>query len=188
MARTSRRPVTFLERSEVDALLAEADRHSDSLAGIFALCYWAGLRLHEAVKVAWGDVRWEGEIPVKLYVIGKGGVEAWLALAKPLQGRLRRRTELRNSPDQPVFPSRWDRFFSHRAVQCAMVRFGEAAGIPRYKLHPHALRHSLGTHLDEAGVSPVIIRDIMRHANLSTTSIYLHGSIRRQREAFDLLA
>jgi len=188
MARTSRRPVTFLERSEVDALLAEADRHSDSLAGIFALCYWAGLRLHEAVKVAWGDVRWEGEIPVKLYVIGKGGVEAWLALAKPLQGRLRRRIELRNRPDQPVFPSRWDKFYSHRAVQQAMVRFGKAVGIPRDKLHPHALRHSLGTHLDEAGASPVVIQNLLRHQNLATTSIYLHSSTRRQREALDLLA
>jgi hypothetical protein len=38
----------------------------------------------------------------------------------------------------------------------------------------HALRHTLATNLAEAGVHPMIAKDIMRHSNMKVTENYTH--------------
>ncbi len=50
----------------------------------------------------------------------------------------------------------------------------KAAGIPNidsegFVVHVHALRHSFGTHLSMAGVSPRVAQAAMRHSNISLT-------------------
>jgi site-specific recombinase XerD len=48
----------------------------------------------------------------------------------------------------------------------------ERAGIPYAS--PHALRHSFCTHLADDGVNPWTLRDLARHASITTTEKYLH--------------
>jgi site-specific recombinase XerD len=38
----------------------------------------------------------------------------------------------------------------------------------------HSLRHSYATHLIEQGVNIVTVRDLLGHAEIATTMIYLH--------------
>jgi site-specific recombinase XerD len=47
------------------------------------------------------------------------------------------------------------------------------AGVPG-RIHPHLLRHCYATHLVELGVPLSEIQDLMGHARLETTMIYLH--------------
>jgi len=47
------------------------------------------------------------------------------------------------------------------------------AGIPPERCRPHALKHSLGTHLAEAGVPVQIIQRRLGHRNIKNTMIYL---------------
>jgi len=42
------------------------------------------------------------------------------------------------------------------------------------ELRPYSCRHSAATSLDEAGISPTIIQEIMRHTRFSTTERYIH--------------
>jgi site-specific recombinase XerD len=186
MARPKKLP-TVLERDEIDRLLAATD--SDVFRGIFSLCYFAGLRVHESVKASWGDLRWEEGEPVKLFVCGKGSKEAWLPLNRTLRDACRRRSQMRPGADrgEPIFPGPWGRPYSTRQVQRMLVRYGLAAGISRDKLHPHALRHSFATHLMMAGVDLRHVQELMRHSSIATTQIYLRVNPERLQGAVDVL-
>lgn len=58
------------------------------------------------------------------------------------------------------------------------------AGVEVERRHPHVLRHSIVTHLLEAGVVPVIIQQRVGHRDLSTTLGYVRGT-RRAAAALD---
>ena len=41
-------------------------------------------------------------------------------------------------------------------------------------LHPHAFRHTFATRCFEKGIDPVVVQNIMGHANYDTTLGYTH--------------
>jgi site-specific recombinase XerD len=60
-------------------------------------------------------------------------------------------------------------------LRCAEV--GIAAGGRR--LSPHILRHSLATHLLDAGVDIRKVQLLLRHRSIATTEKYLHADVDR---------
>lgn len=57
------------------------------------------------------------------------------------------------------------------------------AGVPAG--HPHALRHSFGTALAEAGVDLSVMQALMGHDHVDSTAVYIHLSPSHVRRAFD---
>jgi site-specific recombinase XerC len=57
------------------------------------------------------------------------------------------------------------------------------AGVPA--AHPHALRHSFGTALAEAGVDLPVIQALLGHAQLNSSVGYIHLAPLRVRTAYD---
>ena len=63
------------------------------------------------------------------------------------------------------------------------------AGIPfedesGRRVDAHALRHTYGTLLSQAGVDPKTLKDLMRHSSITTTyGFYIHGSQGRMKDA-----
>lgn len=47
------------------------------------------------------------------------------------------------------------------------------AGIPREASHPHVLRHTRAVEMLRSGVPATIVQDLLGHASLNTTAIYL---------------
>jgi site-specific recombinase XerD len=56
----------------------------------------------------------------------------------------------------------------------------KAAGLPMVR--PHMLRHSFATHLMERGAHLRVIQELMRHASVRSTQVYLHLDTARLAE------
>jgi len=54
-------------------------------------------------------------------------------------------------------------------------------------LHPHSLRHSFGTELVSRGAYIKAVSELMGHADIATTSVYLRTCPQHLRSAIDLL-
>lgn len=73
---------------------------------------------------------------------------------------------------------------SRLEVHALVTRSLKAAGVPPGSRHPHVLRHSLITHLLEAGIAPAVIQERVGHASLATTLGYVK-STKRAAEQMD---
>jgi site-specific recombinase XerD len=53
-----------------------------------------------------------------------------------------------------------------------MQRYGTLAKLPKEKQHFHILKHSIATHLLDAGADLSFVKDWLGHANIQNTTIY----------------
>jgi integrase len=136
---------------------------------LFALIYHCGLRVGEVALLQCSDVDLErSRIVVKRL---KGG--AWTE--QPLfavTARLLRSYLAANQVDGngPLLIGRSGPL-RKRQIQSLFVRYRERAGLsPRFTCH--SLRHSIATHLLDAGVSLEFVQDHLGHQSIRSTSIY----------------
>ncbi len=72
-------------------------------------------------------------------------------------------------------------------VEDLFARLSRKAGLER-RVTPHMLRHSVGTDLAAAEVPIDVIAEMLGHASLRSTEIYLHVTDERKRQAVQRLA
>ena len=53
------------------------------------------------------------------------------------------------------------------------------------KITPHTLRHSKAMHLLQADVNIIYIKDILGHADVTTTQIYVRANLKMKTEALE---
>lgn len=63
--------------------------------------------------------------------------------------------------------------YGKRSIQWAIKRAAQLAGISK-SLSVHSLRHTYATHLLEDGINILTIKEMLGHADVRTTMIYLH--------------
>ena len=63
-----------------------------------------------------------------------------------------------------------------------MKRYAERAGIPASKRHFHVLKHSIATHLLDAGADLRLVQDWIGHASIRNTVVYAQLMSRRRDE------
>jgi len=78
-----------------------------------------------------------------------------------------------------------NRRLSKRAVQNMMRHYAKKAGVPFKESHPHALRHRFGTEMVESNVDLLTVRDLLGHADIKTTQIYIHLARGRMHDSID---
>jgi integrase len=166
-APTQRLP-RYLTQEETRAFFGVIEDPRDRV--LFTLIYLYGLRVAEVGLHTVGDVDLvRGRIVIKRL---KGG--AWAE--RPLFSRLRELLEAQLSglgdpgPGDPLFPGNRGPL-RKRQIQALFTRYRDRAGLPRTAT-AHSLRHSIATHLLDAGVSLEFVQDHLGHQSIRSTSIY----------------
>ncbi|MGC8489064.1 MAG: tyrosine-type recombinase/integrase [Clostridia bacterium] len=142
-------------------------------AALFTLFLSTGLRLFEALSLAWPDIEWSaGRIRVR----GKGQKERFVPLVERAAACLRAYQQASPHASGPVFLGPEGSPVGRDYVMDRFQRFAGAAGLHRQGLTLHKLRHTALTLLMDAGLDVYMVKEVAGHSSLSTTGRYLHVS------------
>ena len=188
--RYTRTLVPFLERVEVDALLAAPNRRTWSGRRDYAFILVAvqtGLRLSEMTGLKREDlVLGTG---AHLRVIGKGRKERCTPLAKPTQAVLTAwLREPQRGTGQVLFPNAKGERLSVHGVQYLLNKHRLTASracpsLCQKRVTVHRLRHTTAMDLLQSGVRRSVIALWLGHESVETTQIYLDASLAMKEQA-----
>jgi integrase/recombinase XerD len=177
--RYDRPGLCYLDKPEIDALLAAPDRTTEQGRrdhSVLLFLYNTGARASEAASVAVRDldVRPDGSGSVRL--VGKGGKTRYCPLWPATTTSLRALMQGR-SPDEPLFRNRRRTPVTRFVVHATVTRYAtEAASacpsLAKKAISPHVIRHTTATHLLRAGVDINTIRAWLGHVSIDTTNVY----------------
>lgn len=157
-----------LNGTEVKTLLAACKLLKHRL--LIGLCYGCGLRCSEVrnLKIADADLE-RGMLHVRQ---GKGSKDRCIPLGKMLSRGIAQYISAEH-PRNYLFEGNDSEALSQRGTQWVVYQAVKRAGI-RKEVHTHTLRHSYATHLLEQGVNILTIKELLGHAHIETTMVYLH--------------
>jgi site-specific recombinase XerD len=172
---------------------------------VIDFAYATGLRANELVGATLGMIEVDADGDRWLHLIGKGSKAGKVALPPLASSALDRYLVQRGLP---TTPARWEpstpllgRLEQDGAAGITVARlwaimkrfFMKVADLIQEKspptaeklrgASPHWMRHTHASHALARGAELTTVRDNLRHASLSTTSIYLHGEeVKRARQ------
>lgn len=158
----------YLTHNELESIREAASEDPiDRL--LVEILYSTGLRVSELVALDWEDLR----LATKQVSVreGKGGKSRTVLLSTRAARLLAQYRETRADDNPWVLMSREHNRMSKETVERRIRNLGNEAGIEK-TVTPHCLRHSLATHLLEAGVPIDQIQHLLGHASVATTQIY----------------
>jgi len=172
-------PPRYLTQDEVQRFFAVIEPLRDR--ALFALVYLYGLRVGEVSLMCRGDVDLtRGRFIVRRL---KGGVWNERPLFSSAAELLRQyANKVSDPPEAPLFPGR-SGALRKRQIQDLFARYRDRASLPaRYSCH--CLRHSIATHLLDAGMSLEFVQDHLGHRSIRSTSIYARITDRYRAAVF----
>ena len=188
------RPIEYLERDEMEAVLKSIDR--DTPLGrrdyaLFALMFNTGARVQEVLNLKRRDIRLNAPCQVRL--LGKGSktrlCPIWPATARLLRDLMNESVVAdTTATDAQLFTNARGQPLTRFGVRYLLRRYVTAA-IPDAptlrdkRIHPHSIRHSTAVALLKAGVDFVTISQWLGHAGLNTTMRYARADIDLKRQA-----
>ena len=176
--------IKFFTRAELARILDLAKNNSVRDYAMILLAYRHGLRASEVCRIEISHVDLEAG---NIYCLrGKGSISNWQGLAKDEVKAIKVYMRKRPKGDNPhLFISRNGGLLSRTQFYRSFRRLCERADIPEGKRHPHCLKHTLGSHMANAGVPVQVIQMRLGHRNIQNTMIYVQMSSAYVDRAFD---
>jgi site-specific recombinase XerD len=185
--------ITYLEKAEMDALLAVPDvttAQGRRDHAVLLFLYNAGARADEAAQVRISDLTLP-EVPdrdlASVLIHGKGNkprrCPLWARTVNELRplvnGRGPREHVFLNRRGQPL-----TRFGIHALVERSAARASQKIpALAAKRVSPHTIRHTTATHLLRSGVDINTIRAWLGHVSLDTTNIYAEVDVEMKAKA-----
>ena len=138
---------------------------------LLSLVYSAGLRAQEVINLKLADIDFERKtIHIRQSKYKKDRI---VPLSQMMARGLRKYIEAEH-PYQWLFNGKEaDGRYSVRGLAWVMRETLKKTTIQK-KVNLHSLRHAYATHLLEEGLNIVTLKDLLGHAEITTTMIYLH--------------
>ena len=186
--KTAKTTLTYLDKSEMDALLATSNRQAPQGGRDYALLlflYNTGARASEAAHVTVADLTWGSSPAVRL--VGKGNKARWCPIWAHTEDALQRMVAGRAAQGF-VFLNRLNQPLTRYGIYSLVHRTAEHASqsLPSLKakrVNPHCLRHTCAVHLLRSGVDINTIRAWLGHVSVDTTHIYAEVDLEMKAKA-----
>lgn len=186
--RTAKPLMPYLDKAEMDALLASPDRQTAQGQRDHALLlflYNSGARAQEAARLTVADL--DLTSPASVRLLGKGNKERrcplWPATVNELAALVAHRgfaeRVFLNRRHQPI-----TRYGIHTLVERHTLK--ASAQMPSLKtkrVSPHTIRHGTAMHLLRAGVDINTIRAWLGHVSIDTTNVYAEMDLEMKAKA-----
>lgn len=189
-------PMPYLDKREVDAILAAPDRRHLQGQRDYALLlflYNTGARADEAARVTISDLRLDSPASVRL--LGKGRkirlCPIWPQTAEVLRALLGRRLD--GPADAAAFVNARGQAITRFGIYGLVKRMvaqvsPKLSSLDGKRISPHTFRHSTAVHLLRAGVDINTIRAWLGHVSLETTNRYAEVDLEMKARALRMCA
>ncbi len=185
--------VTYLEKAEMDALLAAPDQSTAQGRrdhAVLLFLYNTGARADEATHVCVADLdlgKTPERDPSSVLIHGKGNKQRRCPLWARTVNKLSPLVKGRGAAEH-VFLNRWGEPLTRFGIHALVERYAAkvAASLPalaRKRVSPHTIRHTTATHLLRAGVDINTIRAWLGHVSLATTNVYAEVDLEMKAKA-----
>lgn len=188
--RYERRPIDFLTREEMQALLAAPDRNcwlGRRDHALLLLALQTGLRVSELTGLRCEDLVFGPGAHVRCQ--GKGRKERCTPLRRDAVTTLRAwMRERRGRPQEPLLPTARGGHMSRDAVEYLVAKYAAIAKqhcptLRNKRISPHVLRHSTAMDLLQRGIDRSVIALWLGHESIETTQMYLDADLALKERA-----
>jgi integrase/recombinase XerD len=193
--RHRRTTIAYLDRTEIDALLAAPDRTTwvgRRDRAMMLLAIQTGVRVSELVNLTIAQASLSTGAHMR--VIGKGNKERCAILTDETVAVLRAwLRERQGQPHQPLFPTRRGEPLTTRAFELRLDKHTTTAArtcptLSTKRITPHTLRHTNAMLLRAENVDIYTIALWLGHATVKSTEIYLHADNKLKQDAIERAA
>ena len=192
---------SVLSRQEVEKILSMPDASkTDGLRdkALFELIYATGMRISELASLRRDDINLAGGY---LRCFGKGdkeriipvggkareAVEKYIANCKlqiaNRKSKAKGNKDFKTQQQDYVFVNHSGNKLTRQGLWLIIKKYVKKAGISG-KISPHTFRHSFATHLLQGGADLRSVQEMLGHADISTTQLYLHLDKEKIHEAY----
>lgn len=186
----ARKPIDFLTRPEIEALLTVPDQ--SRWAGrrdrtLLLLAVQTGLRVSELIGLTCQDISLSRGAHVRCK--GKGRKERCTPLRKESVAALRVWLRERNGePLNPLFPNARGGPLSRDGIEYLLAKHAAIArkkcpSLQKKRISPHVLRHSVAMDLLQHGVDRSVIALWLGHESVETTQMYIQANLKLKEQA-----
>jgi site-specific recombinase XerD len=192
--KAARPALGYLSAEELGNLLGQVDRSTregqrDYL--LLALLYDTGTRIQELLDVTPADFHLTS--PAFVRVLGKGKKERLCPLLPQTARVVSRFFEVEGhhvEDMRPLFRNRRGEKLTRQGARYLLKKYlgGAAKTMPRLNrsgISLHALRHTKAMHLLQSGVPIITIKDVLGHADVKSTEVYVQTDLEAKRKALE---
>src|SRR5262245_51503981 len=170
--------IHYLTQSELKRLLSAIKSKRDR--ALFLVAYRHGLRASEVGMLRISDVDFDRH-RIQIHRM-KGSISGQQPLQPDEVKRLRSYLRSRADGSDILFATTRTTPIYRSTLDYLMKRYGELASVPRDKRHFHALKHSIATHLLDAGADICFVQEWLGHTQIQNTRIYSRLTSRTREE------